>query len=245
MPPTDQVLLTRDEGAVRLLTLNRPAVRNAFNDDLYDSVRHALRNAAVDQEVAAVVITGQGDVFSAGQDLRELRHRSHREASERGFIPFIRAVAAFEKPLLAAVNGPAVGVGFTMLLHCDLVFVSDSTRFRAPFVPLGLAPEAASSLLLPARVGTQTAALILFAGEWIDAHGAVTAGLACRACPPERVLDETMGVALNLATHPLTSLQATKRLLLAARSDAVTAAMDREDAETGALLRSRESSSVR
>jgi enoyl-CoA hydratase/carnithine racemase len=234
------MLRIEDKDGVRLLTLDRPEARNAFNVALYDAVREALADAVVDDDLAVVIITGAGDIFSAGQDLKEGAGADALAAFEsgRGFPGFARRLASFPKPLLAAVNGPAVGVGTTLLLHCDLVLVSEAARFRTPFAALGIVPEAGSSVLLPARIGPQAAAHMLFTGGWMSAEEAVTRGLAWKSCRPEELLDETWAVADTIARMPQASVVATKRLLLAARSEAVTAAIDRELAELIRLIRS-------
>lgn len=224
----NDVLQIDDDGAVRLLTLDRPEARNAFNKALYDGVREALDEAAADDAIAVCVITGAGDVFSAGQDLKAIAGLKDNPDETKGFDPFARALARFDKPLIAAVNGAAVGVGTTLLLHCDVVLASDTARFRVPFVNLGLIPEAASSLLLPARIGPQAAAYYLLTGDWIDAEEAVTRGLAWNRCAPEQLLEEALGLARRIAEGPLVALRDTKRLLQAARADAVQAALDRE-----------------
>ena len=234
-----EVLRIEDDGAVRLLTLNRPESKNAFNKALYDGVRIALDEAAADEAIGVCVITGAGDAFSAGQDLKALAGVKDNPEELQGFDPFSRALARFDKPLLAAVNGVAVGVGTTLLLHCDLVLVSDHARFRLPFVALGLIPEAASSLLLPTRIGPQAAAYHLLTGEWMDAETAVTRGLAWQRCAPEELLATTLGIAQRIAEGTVEALRNTKRLLLAARSDAVTAALDRESVFLDELVERR------
>jgi enoyl-CoA hydratase/carnithine racemase len=224
----NKVLRIEDDGPVRLLTLDRPEARNAFNRALYDGAGAVLAEAAADDTVAVCVITGAGDIFSAGQDLKALAGVKDNPEEAKGFDPFARALAAFDKPLLAAVNGAAVGVGTTLLLHCDLVLASDTARFKLPFVGLGLVPEAASSLLLPAAIGPQAAAYYLLTGDWIDAETAVTRGLAWKRCAPEALLEETLDLAHTIAKAPLDALRNSKRLLQAARADAVQAALDRE-----------------
>jgi enoyl-CoA hydratase/carnithine racemase len=224
----NKVLRLDDEGAVRLLTLNRPEAKNAFNRALYDRARSALDEAAADDSIAVCVITGAGDVFSAGQDLKALAGAKDNPEEAKGFDPFARALAVFDKPLIAAVNGAAVGVGTTLLLHCDLVLAADTARFKLPFAALGLAPEVASSLLLPATIGPQAAAYYLLTGDWIDADTAVVRGLAWKRCAPERLLEEALDLARTIAKAPLEALRNTKQLLQAARADAVQAAMDRE-----------------
>lgn len=234
----NEVLRIEDGDGVRVLTLDRPEARNAFNVALYDAVAAALRDASSDPDIGAVVVTGAGDIFSAGQDLKEAAGSDGSAAAQRGhgFPGFARTLASFPKPLIAAVNGSAVGVGVTMLLHCDLVLASDTARFRTPFAALGIVPEAASSLLLPARIGPQAAAHMLFTGEWMTAEESVARGLAWKVCPAEALLDEARVLAAGIAKMPQASVVATKQLLIAARSDAVTAAIDRELAELVRLL---------
>lgn len=227
-------LLVEDRDGVRILTLNRPDALNAFNTPLYDACAAAFHEASARDDIACVVLTGNGRAFSAGQDLGEMAGIDP-SASGRGDDPgpgfprFIDTVAAFEKPLLAAVNGLGVGIGLTVLLHSDLVLISKTARLRAPFVPLGVVPEAAGSLLMPAVMGGQRAALALYTGEWITADDAVACGLALRAVDPDALLTETMELAGRIARMPVSALVETKRLVLAGRLDAVRAARARED----------------
>jgi enoyl-CoA hydratase/carnithine racemase len=213
---------------VRLLTLDRPERRNAFDTALYDAFRDALCEAQADDAVRAVVVTGAGRAFSAGQDLTEMT-QAEAHGGGRGFPGFLDRLCEFDKPLVAAVNGVGVGLGLTLLLHCDLVYVAESARLRAPFVALGVVPEAASSWLLREVVGAQAAADILFRAEWIDARRAVEIGLAARRVADAELLGEALAAAEAIAQHPLGALRETKRLLLAARRDAVASARQRED----------------
>ena len=233
----NKVLRIEDDGAVRLLTLDRPDARNAFNKELYDGVRVALEEAAADDSVTVGVITGAGDIFSAGQDLKALANLKDSPEEGLAFDPFVRTLAAFDKPLIAAVNGAAVGVGTTMLLHCDLVLAADTARFKLPFVALGLIPEAGSSLLLPAVIGPQAAAHLLLTGDWMEAEEAVARGLAWKRCAPEELLEEALGLARRIAEAPLDAVRNSKRLLQAARADAVTAALDREIGHLDEIVR--------
>jgi len=233
----NKVLRVDDDGPVRLLTLDRPEARNAFNRALYEAARLALEEAAADESIAVCVLTGAGDIFSAGQDLKALARVKENPEEAKGFDPFARSLAAFDKPLLAAVNGAAVGIGTTLLLHCDLVLVSDTARLKLPFVQLGLAPEAASSVLLPAAIGPQAANYYLLTGDWMDAETAVARGLAWRRCAPERLLEEALGLAQTIAKAPLDALRTTKQLLQAARADAVQAAFDTELAYLAEITR--------
>jgi enoyl-CoA hydratase/carnithine racemase len=228
-------LEVEDRDGVRVLTLNRPESLNAFNTPLYDACAAAFHEASARDDIACAVLTGTGRAFSAGQDLGEMagiRPDGARAADDSGpgFPRFIDTVASFDKPLLAAVNGLGVGIGLTVLLHCDVVLVARGARLRAPFVPLGVVPEAAGSLLMPAAMGGQRAALALYTGEWITADDAVASGLALRVVEPDALLPEVMEIAGRIAAMPVSALVETKRLVLAGRLEAIRAARTREDA---------------
>lgn len=229
-------MLAHDAGGVRLLTFNRPDKLNAFDSPLYDAAAAALRAAAADDGVGAVVLTGAGRAFSAGQDLAEMARLASGEASSSSFPAFVDELTAFPKPLLAAVNGVAVGIGMTMLAHCDIVYVDEGARMRTPFTELGVPPEAASSLLFPARMGWQQAARVLFTSDWVTAPEAVALGLALHVSPAGTVVDETLALAQRIAEHPVGALRAAKETMLAARHDGVAAARAREDAAFAAVF---------
>jgi len=239
--------LVADADGVRLVTFNRPDKLNAFDQELYDSVAAALTEAATDPDVSVAVLTGAGRAFSAGQDLGEMARLATPEsraeggasgtgaAGGHGFVGLLAIVTTFPKPLLAAVNGLGVGLGLTLLPHCDIVLMAESARLKAPFVSLGVAPEAAGSYTLPATMGWQAAALALFTTDWIDAPTAVATGLALRTAADDKVLEETLLLARRIAAMPLVSLVETKQLMLAARNDSVRAARAREDEVFGRL----------
>lgn len=228
------VLLIENRGRVRVITLNRPEMKNAFNDAQYDAVRDALADAMDDDSVACVVITGAGGAFSAGQDLSELAARpKYDDDAPHGFPPFVDQLMTFYKPLVAAVDGVAVGVGVTMLLHCDLVLVGPKARLRAPFVSLGISTEAGSSVLFPPVMGYQNTAAMLFRSAWVDADEAVRTGLAWRKA--DDALAAALEVAGEIAQMPRVSLVANKKVLLDARRDAVMRARQAEDANNASL----------
>jgi enoyl-CoA hydratase/carnithine racemase len=232
----DPILRVERLGRVCLLTLDRPKSLNAFNDDLYDALRTALDEAAASPDVAVVVLTGSGRAFSAGQDLAELETpRRHDDGLRHGFPPFIERVETFPKPLIAAVNGIGIGIGLTLLPHCDLVLIADDARLRAPFVSLGVTAEAGSTHLLPETIGWQETAHLLYTSSWLDAARAVESGIAWRAFPRESLLESALEIANEMAAMPIPSLVGTKKLLLDARLDAVRAARDRENVTFGRL----------
>ncbi len=222
----DTVLEKRD-GRVLVLTLNRPAQRNAFNRQMWHELRDALAGAQDDPGVGVVIVTGAAGAFSAGQDLSEMTGGSGGE--DPGFGTFMDRLCVFDKPLLAAVNGVGVGIGLTLLLHCDVVYVAEGARLRPPFVTLGVVPEAASSFLLPATVGWQRAAELLFTADWIDAPHAVELGIARRVCAASDLMPAIRELAARIAAQPPEAVRHTKRLLLATRSEQIAAARARED----------------
>lgn len=234
-----EVLHAVDDGAVRTLTLDRPGARNAFDHALYSALASALDAARADDAVHVVVLTGAGSVFSAGQDLDEMAALATGTApagAEDGFRTLLAAVEAFDKPLLAAVNGAGVGIGFTLLLHCDLVWLASSARLRVPFAEMGVPPEAASSHLLAQRVGRQQAARILLTGDWVTAPEAVTLGLAVGVAPDDDLQDVVAAVAARIAAHPPAGTRAVAGLVRAAEAGAVAAARAREEAAFAHLL---------
>jgi len=225
------VEITDADGA-RLVRWNRPDALNALNDELWDATREALGSAQADPELRCVVLTGTGRAFTAGQDLGEMTappdHDDDQLHGYRGLMPVLEA---FDKPLLAAVNGLALGIGATILPYCDIVWIAEDARLKVPFVTLGVTTEAAGSLLLPQRMGWQAAAHFVFTADWLSAQDAVACGLAWKVCPAESLLEDTMAVARTIGAMPVDSLQTTKRLMVAARADAVRAAREREDQE--------------
>ena len=231
--------LVEDQGRVRLITFHRPEKKNAFDMALYDATARALQDALDDDGIHAVVVTGAGDAFSAGQDLQEMAAMSAGggEIGKRSEFPtFLGVLQSFHKPLLAAVNGVAVGIGMTMLSFCDFVYVAESAKAKVPFVPLGVAPEAASSLLFPIRMGWQRAARVLMLGEWWSPAQLVDLGLALEVRPDATLLEDTLALAARVAEGPLTSLVATKRLMLAADAELIREARLREDVAFARLL---------
>jgi enoyl-CoA hydratase/carnithine racemase len=229
------MLRTDDHGRVRLLTLDRPEALNAFNTELYDAVTAGLDEAAADGGVAVVVLTGAGRAFSAGQDLGEMAalagSMGEGGAAGHGFPRFMDALIGFPKPLIAAVNGLGVGLGLTVVGHCDLTLVAESARFRPPFTALGVVPEAASSYTLPALMGWQAATHALLTSAWISADEAVASGLALRKVADADLLPEALALAAEIAMWPISSLVGTKRVLRATHTEAVAEARRREDRE--------------
>lgn len=234
-----QDILQHAEGGVLTLTFNRPARKNAITVAMYAALADSLGQAADDAAIRVVVIQGNVATFTAGNDIADFQNAPAPSAQGEGKRPaerFLHAIATFPKPLLAAVCGPAVGVGVTMLLHCDLVFCGDNAMFSMPFVNLGLVPEAASSLLLPQMVGYRRAAQLLLTGEPFTAETALDFGLVNTIVPPDECNDFARGMAARLAAKPLTSLIETKRLMKGEQQEAVLARMAKEGAVFGRML---------
>lgn len=217
-----------DAGGVRWLTFNRPERLNAFNQSMWYAITAALEEAAVDDDLRCVVFTGTGRAFTAGQDLDEMRDPSAFAERPPGYQALMPVVEQFPKPLLAAVNGLGVGIGLTLLLHCDIVIMAESARLRAPFISLGVTTEASASVLLPATMGWQRAAEVLFTEPWVSAEEAVASGLALRVVPDDDLLSCTSALANHIGGLPLAPLVATKQLLLEGRSTKVAEARRRE-----------------
>ena len=228
-----------DENRVRTLTLNRPEVLNAFNEELYHATALALRDAASNPEVAVVLLTGAGRAFSAGNDLNEMQQRiTDPTFNDRGshFSTMIDALTELPKPLICAVNGVGVGIGATILGYADLVFMSSTARLKTPFTSLGVAPEAASSYLLPRLMGRQNAAWLLMSSEWVDAADALRMGLAWKVCEPDDLLPEARRHAEILASRPISSLMAVKQTIVEPTRTEIAAATAREIAYFAQLL---------
>ena len=207
-----QEILVHAEAGVMTLTINRLERKNSITSDMYAALADGLARAQEDGSVRVVLIQGHETVFSAGNDIGDFLNKPPAGDNSPVFR-FLQAIASFPKPLLAAVCGPAVGVGTTMLLHCDLVYAGDNAAFSMPFVNLGLCPEAASSLLVPQMLGYHRAAEALMLGEPFMAEAALEVGLVNRVLPPTEVNGYASTQARKLAAKPITSLIETKRLM--------------------------------
>jgi enoyl-CoA hydratase/carnithine racemase len=197
------------------VTLARPEKKNALTMPMYQALVQALERASADPAVHVVLLDADGGDFCAGNDIADFvaLARSGQALESSDVFRFLRALALFDKPLVAAVRGRAVGIGTTMLLHCDLVYVADNARLSTPFVDLALVPEAASSLLLPARIGHVRAFALFALGETLDAPGALACGVANAVLPADEVTPRARAAALTLAAKPAVALQATKKLM--------------------------------
>ena len=230
-----QTILLDHTDAILTITLNRVDKKNAFTQAMYSACAEALEQAAADASIRVVVIQGHATVFSAGNDIADfLSHPS--TGPDAPVLRFLRLLAAFPKPLVAAVCGPAVGIGTTLLMHCDLVYAGDNAAFSLPFVNLGLCPEAASSLLLPQMMGYHRAAEALLLGEPFMAEAALEVGLVNRIVPPAEANAVAQAQARKLAAKPLRSLVETKRFMKQGQQQQVLATIAEEAQTFGRLL---------
>ena len=229
-------ILTHTDAGVMTITFNRLDKKNSITSAMYAAMADAVAQAGADPAVRVVVFQGHESIFSAGNDIGDFLNQPP-STQESPVFRFLRGIATFEKPLLAAVAGPAVGIGTTMLFHCDLVYAGDNAAFSMPFVNLGLCPEAASSLLAPHMFGYHRAAEALLMGEPFFAEAAQEVGLVNRVVPPTEVNGYAQAQARKLAAKPLSSLIATKRLMKGGDQQAVLQKMDEEGQSFGRMLR--------
>ena len=232
-PPAD--ILSHTDAGVMTLTINRLAKKNSITASMYNLLADALDAALADGAVRAVVIQGHETIFSAGNDIGDFLDKPP-STSESPVFRFLRGISAFPKPIVAAVCGPAVGIGTTLLLHCDLVYAGDNAAFSMPFVNLGLCPEAASSLLVPQLMGYHRAAEALLLGEPFMAESALEMGLINRIVPPAEVNALAQRQAQKLATKPLSSLIETKRLMKKSNAPLLADRIAEEGVSFGRML---------
>ncbi len=229
-------ILTHIDAGVMTITFNRLDKKNSITSSMYAAMADAVALAATDASVRVVLFQGHESIFSAGNDIGDFLNQPP-STQESPVFRFLRGIATFEKPLLAAVAGPAVGIGTTMLFHCDLVYAGDNAAFSMPFVNLGLCPEAASSLLAPRMFGYHRAAEALLMGDPFFAEAAQEVGLVNRVVPPTEVNGYAQAQARKLAGKPLSSLIETKRLMKGGYQQEVLQKMDEEGKSFGRMLR--------
>jgi len=230
-------IVTARRGAVASIGMNRPARRNALTAQMYEAMSVAVGEADADDAVRVILFHGNEQAFTAGNDLEDFLQRPP-ENEEAPVFRFLRSVVGARKPLVAAVNGVAVGLGTTLLLHCDLVYAAEDARFALPFTKLGLVPEFASSYLLPLVAGHQRAAELLLLGEPFDAATAFAAGIVTRVVPATRTLAAANEAADKLAALPREAVLHSRALLKSAHRAAIERQMRDESAIFRELLSS-------
>lgn len=230
------------EDGVCVAAFTRPAKKNALTQAMYAGLAQAIERTEEDPAIRCLVITGSEDVFCAGNDIADFRSRP-ADGGERPSRRVYQGLARLDKPVVAAVQGLAIGIGFTMLLHCDIVYAAPEARFRMPFVDLGVVPELGSSLMVPWIVGRHRAAELMLLGDFFDAEAAHGLGFVNRVVPRAELVAEAMALAKRLAAKPQESLRATKRLL---RPDQprLLARMDEELAIFAERLQSAETQAI-
>ncbi len=228
-------ILTHQDGGVLTLTFNRVERKNSINVAMYEALAAAIEQAVTDAATRVVLLQGHETVFSAGNDIEDFL-KSKPQGMDSPVFRFLSGIARFPKPLVAAVCGPAVGVGTTLLFHCDLVYAGDNAAFSMPFVNLGLVPEAASSLLVPRMFGQHRAAEALLLGEPFMAEAALEVGLVNRVLPPTECNAFAAAQAQKLAAKPLSSLMATKQLLKGGQQAEVLQRMAEEGVHFARML---------
>jgi enoyl-CoA hydratase/carnithine racemase len=222
------------EGAIERITLNRPDKKNALTVDMYAALANAIATAEADSAVRVMLLSGAGDLFTAGNDLQDFL-ANPPDDENRPVFRFLQNISHATKPIVAAVQGAAIGIGVTMLLHCDLIYAGETARFHLPFVNLGLCPEGASSVLLPALAGYQRAAELLLLGEPFNATQAREIGLVTEVVAGDP-LPVATSAAQKLAEKPPRSVRLTKQLLKRTRMPGIEAALVAEAREFRALL---------
>ncbi len=237
---TDHITVTQN-GPVMELYFNRPEKKNAITDAMYGKLADSLNSADADDNVRAVILTGNGDAFTAGNDLMDFAtvNASGKRLEDQNVTRYLHALAGFTKPLIMAVNGLAVGIGTTMCLHADLVFVSGEASFTTPFVNLAVVPEAASSTLMPRLIGHRRAYAMFALGEKVSASDAVSWGIANKLVPLDGLMFAARSAAEKLAAKAPNSLKLTKALMRGTPED-IKAIMAQENVHFGAQLVSAE-----
>lgn len=235
----NQHVLVNIEGPIMTLSLNRPDKKNALTNAMYGVLADGVERAHADAAIRCIIIRSEGDNFTAGNDLSDFASISAGSGpAVRHVTRFLQGLAAADKPIIAAVHGLAVGVGTTLLLHCDVVCVTEQARLITPFVNLALVPEAASSLLLQARIGYGRAFAMIATGEPVDGKTAVEWGLAQYLVAPDALNAKALAVANLLASKPIGALRATKRLMR--DRELIAQTMDRESEVFAQRLKSPE-----
>lgn len=243
MTTTSVHIRTATLEGVATLEIARADKKNALTREMYSAMADALRAATADPKVRAVLITGQPGIFTSGNDIEDFMSRPPGQGSDAMDSPvfqFMDALLSCDKPVVVAVTGAAIGIGTTMLLHCDFVYVSDEARLAMPFVSLGLVPEFASSLLVPQLMGPRRAAEKLLLGDPFTAEQAVECGIANAVLPASEVVNHARRVAQRFNALPPGAVREAKQLMRVAQKDAVLKTIREEGALFGSRLRSPE-----
>ncbi|MEH6560512.1 MAG: enoyl-CoA hydratase-related protein [Marinobacter sp.] len=232
---------SRQSQGVLQLVINRPEKKNALTRDMYQQMSDSILRANSDETVSAIVISGAGGVFTAGNDLDDFRARATDENPEPSAgLAFIESLMDCDTPVIAAVEGLAIGIGTTLLLHVDVVVAAQSAKFKTAFVDLGLVPEAASTVTMPLHLGSRRATDLLLLGVVINGNDAKECGLVSRVVDDGQALVEALALAASLANKPREALRASKRLIRAPWREQIKQALEREREVFSERLRSED-----
>ncbi|MGB9992269.1 enoyl-CoA hydratase [Pseudoduganella rhizocola] len=234
------ILITKSNG-ILTLEFNRPERKNSITTVMYDVMANAIFDAEADPAVRVILIQGKPELFTAGNDLEDfLKNSGTADGGERPVFKFMRALGGATKPVVAAVGGYAIGIGTTLLMHCDLVYAADSAKFSVPFTQLGLCPEFGSSMLLPLNAGHARAAEKLMLGEAFSAQEAYDMGIISKVLPPAEVIGHAQAQAAKLAALPPASIRVTKRLMKSGRTESLNNAIATESTLFSEMLQAPE-----
>ena len=236
-------ILTHKENGVLTISFNRPEKKNAITAAMYQAMADALREAETDAAVRAILITGKPEIFTAGNDLEDFMKNAGSLANPDSIPPvyqFMQALNDSGKPVIAAVSGAAVGIGTTLLMHCDLIYLADNVKLSMPFTQLGLCPEFASSMVFQQIVGYQRAAEKLMLGESFTAQEAFEMGFVNKVLPLEELLPYAQQIAAKLVALPAASIRTTKRLMKGSQPQAIVTKMAEENQHFSAMLNAPE-----
>jgi enoyl-CoA hydratase/carnithine racemase len=234
-------ILTSKKDGILTIEFNRPDKKNSITSAMYQMIADALKAGEQDAAVRVILFCGKPDIFTAGNDLEDFMNSSAQgDFSDRPVAQFMLQLSSATKPVIAAVAGAAIGIGTTMLMHCDMVYAADNAKFSMPFAKLGLCPEFASSMLLPQMVGYPRAAEKLLLGESFSAQEAYDMGMINKILPLSELLSYARAQAIKLAVLPASSLRTTKSLMKASQKDAILAKVWEENKYFGAMLLSPE-----
>ena len=234
----DQKILTKLDDGVLTLTLNRPEKKNALTAEMYSKIDEAIIHAENEPSIKVVLITGYGDIFTSGNDIEDFL--SQPISNDSPVVKFLLRISSTDIPIIAAVNGPAIGVGTTMLLHCDKVFATEDSNFATPFTSLGVVPEAGSSLLMPKYLGYQTAARLLMFSESLSCDEALSCGLISQKCESSDLLNNALAEAKKIAKLPKNTVRKAK-MMMRRVEEPLTDRVIYEMQEFGSALHSPES----
>ena len=238
----DNLIISQENNHVFTVTLNRKHKKNALNQSMYIDLCAALKYASENSTIHCVLIQGDENCFCAGNDLNDFLQCSQDD--ELVALDFVQALTIFDKPLIAAVAGPAIGIGTTLLLHCDMVIAANNSKFKLPFTQLGLSPEAGSSLLLPLRIGHNKAFELLVLGKQFTAEQALDYGLINQICIPEDLLKIASDIANTIAKLPHDSVMTSRKLMKQHAQLTIQQVIDNEAKEFKRLVKTQQCKNI-